>query len=77
MVWQCTSPEMTVKSFQECCISNAVDGTDDDMLQNVSEEDGNVTSECEEHEGTNCEDGDSDTDWSRQIESDILSVLSV
>jgi len=38
---------------------------------------GNVRSECEEDEGTGCEDGDSDTDWYRQIESDMLCVLSV
>ena len=29
-------------------------GTDDGMLWNGSEEDGNVRSECEEDEGTNC-----------------------
>jgi hypothetical protein len=28
-----------------------------------SEEDGNVRSECDEEEGTNCEDGNSDTVW--------------
>ena len=38
-------------------------GTDDGTLWNVSKEDGNVWSECEEHEGTDCVDGDSDTDW--------------
>jgi hypothetical protein len=31
-----------VKDFKPCCISIAVDGTDDDMLKNCSEEDGNV-----------------------------------
>ena len=46
MKWQCMSP----------------DGTDDDMLWNGSEEDGDVRSECEEDEDTDCEDGDSDTD---------------
>ena len=25
--------------------------------------DGNVRSKCEEDDGTDCEDGDSDTDW--------------
>jgi hypothetical protein len=35
----------------------------DNMLWNGSEEDGNVRSEYEEHESTDCEDGDSDTDW--------------
>ena len=51
------------EGFKKCCISNAMDETDDDMLWNGSEEDGNVRSECEQDEGTDCEDGDSDTDW--------------
>ena len=33
--------------------------------------------ECEEDEGTDCEDEDSDNEWYRQIESDMLCVLSV
>jgi hypothetical protein len=60
-VWQCISPEVTVKGVKKCCISNTVDGTDD-ILWNGSEEDGNVESEYEEHEGTDCEDGESDND---------------
>jgi hypothetical protein len=36
---------VTVKSFKNCCISNAVDETDDDMLWNGSEKDGKVWSE--------------------------------
>ena len=52
-----------MKGFKKCCISNVVDGTDDDVLWNCSEEDGNVRSECEEDKGTDCEDGVSDTDW--------------
>jgi len=53
-----------VKGFHKCCISNAVDGTDDDdMVWNGSEEVGDVRSECEEDRGTNCEAVDSDTDW--------------
>ena len=51
--------------FEKCCISNAVDGTGDDMLWSGSEEDGNVRSECEEDESSDCEYGDSDTDWYR------------
>jgi len=55
---------MTVKFFKKCFISNAVDGTDDDdMLWNDSEEGGDVRSKCEEDEGTDCKDEDSDTDW--------------
>jgi hypothetical protein len=46
-----------------CCISSAVGATDNDMLWNGSEEDGNVRNECVEDEGMDCEDGDSDTDW--------------
>ena len=41
--------------------SSAVDRTDDNMLWNDSEEDGNFRSECEEYEGTDCEDEDSDS----------------
>jgi len=40
-----------VKGFEKCCVSNAVDEIDDDMLWNGSGEDGNVRSECEEDEG--------------------------
>jgi len=53
---------VTVKCFKKCCISSALDGADDHMLWNDSEEDGDVRSECEEVEGTDCG-GDSDTDW--------------
>ena len=49
-----------MKDFKKCCQSNAMDDTDD-MLRNYREEDGNVRSECEQDEGTDCEDGDSDT----------------
>jgi len=31
-----------VKGFKMCCLTNAVDEIDDDMLWNGSEEDGNV-----------------------------------
>jgi hypothetical protein len=37
--WQCILPELTVKGFKKCCISNAVDVTDGGMLWNGSEED--------------------------------------
>jgi hypothetical protein len=47
--------------FKKCCISNALDGTDDDMLRNGSE-DGCVRSECGEDEDTDSEDADSKTD---------------
>ena len=53
--------KVTVRDFKKWGISNAMDGSDDGILWNGSEVDGNV-SECEENEGTNCEDGDSDTD---------------
>jgi hypothetical protein len=36
------------EGFKKCCISSAVDVTDDDMLWKGSVEDGNVRSECEE-----------------------------
>jgi hypothetical protein len=57
------SSEVLVKAFLKCCISNGMDGTDDDTLWNGSEEDGDVRSWLEEDEGTDCEDGENDIDW--------------
>jgi hypothetical protein len=30
--WHRISPEVIVKGFKKCCMSNAMDGTDDDMI---------------------------------------------
>ena len=55
-----------MRGVRRCCICNAVDGTDDDMLWNGITEVGNVRSVCVcEHESTDCEDEDSDTGWYR------------
>jgi hypothetical protein len=61
--WQHISTEVTVKGFKKCCISSAVYQTDDNMLWNGSEVGGNIKSLCEEDEGMDCKDGDSDIDW--------------
>jgi len=63
--WQLISLEATVKCCKKYCMSNAMDGIDDDMLWNGSEEDVDVRSECEEDEGTKCKHGDRNTDWER------------
>jgi hypothetical protein len=52
--WQHISREVIVKGFKKCCISSAMDGSEDDVLWNDSEEDGNVRSDGEEEEGTEC-----------------------
>jgi len=44
MAWQRVLPEVNVNGFKKCCISNAVDGTADDMLWNGRYEDRNVRS---------------------------------
>ena len=54
-----------MKGFQKCCLSSAMDGTEDDKLWNGSKEYGDIRRECEEDEGTDCEGGDSDTDWQK------------
>jgi hypothetical protein len=46
IVWQCISPEVTVKSFKKSCIPSAMDGAGG-MLWDGSEKDGNVRSVCE------------------------------
>ena len=51
MTWQPISPELSVKNFKKCCISNSMDETYDNMVWNGSEVDGNVRSEREEDEG--------------------------
>jgi len=62
--WQHVSPEVAIKEFSEVLYVQCMDGTnDDDMLWNGSKEDGNVRIECEGDEGTDCGNGDSDTDW--------------
>ena len=61
--WQCVSPAVTVKDVKKCCGVQSVDGTDDDTLWNGSEKGGNICSQCVADEDTDCEDGDSDTDW--------------
>ena len=38
MACQCISPEVTVKGFKKCSISNAVDENDNNMLCNDSED---------------------------------------
>jgi hypothetical protein len=62
MEWQRILPQEIMKGFKKCCVACAVDGTDDDMLWNGSEEDGNVMSEYEEDDSTECEGRNSDTD---------------
>jgi len=61
MTWQHISPQVTVKNFNKCWISSAMDEADD-MVWNGSEEYGSVRSECEADEDTDCERGDSDSD---------------
>jgi len=61
--WQHISPAGNVKGLKKCSIFSAVVGTDDDTLWNGLEENENVRHECEEDEGTDCEDGGNNTDW--------------
>jgi len=56
------SPEVLSIPPGTPCIYYAVDGTDYNMLWNGSDKDQIAQSECEEDEGTDCEDADSDTD---------------
>jgi len=60
MAWQRISLEVTVKAFKKCCVSSAVYRTDGGMLWNGSGKDADVRSECEEDEGSDCQDGDSE-----------------
>jgi hypothetical protein len=54
MAWHSVSPALTVKGY----IYKAMDMTSDDMLWNDKEKDGDISGECEEDAGNDCEDGD-------------------
>jgi hypothetical protein len=54
--WQRTSLDVIVKGFRECCVSNRVDGSVDDMLWNDNRKVRNGSSKWEEYEGTDFED---------------------
>jgi len=45
LAWERISPEVIVKGFKTCCISNAVDGTINGLLWKEREDDGNVRNE--------------------------------
>ena len=49
-----------MRAGKKCFISNALDETDVDMLWNGSENERNVRSSCEEDEGTDPEDVQTD-----------------
>jgi len=59
------APQLTRsdKGVKKCCMSNAMGRTDDDTLWNGSGENGDIRRWCVGVEGTDCEDGDNDTDW--------------
>ena len=44
MAWDSISPEVILKGLKKCCTSNAMRGTEDDLLWNGTEEDGNASS---------------------------------
>jgi hypothetical protein len=54
MAWQCVPPKVILKGFKKCCISNAVDENDDNVLWNDNEKVENMSA-FEEDEGTDCE----------------------
>jgi len=44
MAGQCNFAEVTAKGFKQCCISNAMEGSNDDVLRKGSEKVGNIRS---------------------------------
>jgi hypothetical protein len=79
MSWQWICPEVIVKGFKQCCISDVMDGSEDDILWEDEEEVENVGSEIDEVGNGNSEGdvvgnnysrgdnigncGDSETNW--------------
>jgi hypothetical protein len=52
-IFKCVVVSVIVKSCKQSCVSNALDGTDYDVVWNDSEEDGIVSISCEEDESGN------------------------
>jgi hypothetical protein len=73
--WQRICPEVIVKGFKKCCISNAMDGRQDDILWEDEEEVEKNGSESNEVGNGNSEGGevgnceDSETNWQNWIKA--------
>jgi len=52
-----------------------LDDDDDDMLSKQQREGWDSESECKKDQGTDCEDGDSDTDWKMLTEYNMCFVF--
>ena len=53
--WAKVSPAMVEKSFKKCCLSNAMDGTEDDLMWEEEEND-NLSDDSEGEEESNDDD---------------------
>ena len=42
VTWTSIPAELVTKSFKKCCISNALDGMEDDLLWDDDEDDSNI-----------------------------------
>jgi len=63
------------EGFQKCCISNGLDGTDNGVLWNDSEGDGNGSSECKKDEGTGVK--TEQCHYLVKVDNDMLCASSV
>ena len=65
--WNAIEGDMIVKSFKKCCISNALDGTEDDDLWSSGSEDEDYNADAEDKES------DEETDASSLTNSTVAS----
>ena len=77
---QCISLKVTVKLIKKC-----IGQVRSQYVMEYSEEAGNFSSKCEELESIDCsaaqfknnQGGESDTDWKKQMDSDMFCVLTI
>jgi hypothetical protein len=58
--WKASPESIIVRSFKKCCISNALDGSKDDILQEDNDEDQDDSDWMTDNDSVMSDDGESD-----------------
>jgi hypothetical protein len=60
--WKAVPESIIVRSFKKCCISNALDGSEDDIVweDDVEDKDDSDWVESADNDSVTCDDGESD-----------------
>jgi hypothetical protein len=75
--WHCISPKVIVKGFKNCCMSNTMDGTDDDICGMGVKRIGRLEVSVRKMKALIVKMGTITPIGKGRLESDMLCVLSV